>query len=116
MIADDAGAASAEPAAGSPGTFVSTNVLTNLATGLVFIGSGGDRGNDDFHSQGNYDYDAHAQVYWGGADPLGSQGYASEVKNPSSSETRPAKRKARGRFCLWPEVGPIRNCERGENL
>jgi hypothetical protein len=37
------------------------------------------RENDDFYSQGNYDYDAHAQVYWGGADPLGSQGYASVV-------------------------------------
>jgi hypothetical protein len=43
------------------------------------------RGNDDFDFQGNYDYNAHAQVYVGGADPLGSQGYASVVKNPSSS-------------------------------
>jgi len=41
--------------------------------------------NDKRDSQGNYDYDAHAHVYWGGADPLGSQGYASAVKNPSSS-------------------------------
>jgi hypothetical protein len=37
-------------------------------------------GNHDYFLQGNYDYDAHAQVYWGGADPLGSQGYASVVK------------------------------------
>jgi hypothetical protein len=41
--------------------------------------------NDNADSQGNYDYYANAQVYWGGADPLGSQGYASEVKHPSSS-------------------------------
>jgi hypothetical protein len=41
--------------------------------------------NDEFYSQGNYDYDAHAHVYRGGADPLGSRGYANAVKNPSSS-------------------------------
>ena len=57
--------------------------LTNLAAGLTYKGVS--RDNDDFHFQGNYDYDAHAQVYEGGADPLGSQGYASVVKNPSSS-------------------------------
>ena len=50
------------------------NRLTNLAADLSC------RGNDDSDSQGNYDYDAHAQVYWGGADPLGSQGYASAVR------------------------------------
>ena len=38
------------------------------------------RGDYENHSQGNYDYDAHAQVYAGGADPLGSQGFASAVK------------------------------------
>jgi hypothetical protein len=48
--------------------------LTIPAADLLYTG------NHDFHFQGNYDYDAHAQVYWGGADPLGSQGYASEVK------------------------------------
>jgi hypothetical protein len=42
-------------------------------------------GNDDINFQGNYDYHAHAHVYAGGADPLGSQGYASVVRNPSSS-------------------------------
>ena len=57
--------------------------LTNLAAGLTYERRR--RDNDDFHFQGNYDYDAHAQVYAGGADPLGSQGYASVVKNPSSS-------------------------------
>ena len=57
--------------------------LTNLAASLTSEGTR--RDNDDFHFQGNYDYDAHAQVYAGGADPLGSQGYASVVKNPSSS-------------------------------
>ena len=57
--------------------------LTNLAASLTYESGYSD--NDDFHFQGNYDYDAHAQVYTGGADPLGSQGYASVVKNPSSS-------------------------------
>jgi hypothetical protein len=42
-------------------------------------------GNDDIHSQGNYDYQAHAHVYEGGADPLGSQGLASVARHPSSS-------------------------------
>jgi hypothetical protein len=54
--------------------------LTNLAADLSC------KGNDETDSQGNYDdYHAHAQVYQGGADPLGSQGYASTVKHPSSS-------------------------------
>ena len=74
-----------------PGTFD----LTNLAPGLIC------RDYDDAGFQGNYDYYAHAHVYTGGADPLGSRGYASVAKNPSSSKMRPAKRKARGRFCLW---------------
>lgn len=58
-------------------------VLTILTAGLTY--QGGSRDNDANKFQGNYDYDAHAQVYTGGADPLGSQGYASVVKNPSSS-------------------------------
>ena len=53
--------------------------LTNLAADLSC------RGNDELNFQGNYDYDAHAQVYTGGADPLGSQGYASVVRHPLSS-------------------------------
>jgi hypothetical protein len=53
--------------------------LTNLKADLSW------NGNDQIDSQGNYDYHAHAQVYEGGADPLGSQGFASEVRNPSSS-------------------------------
>jgi hypothetical protein len=57
--------------------------------------------NDDIHSQGNYDYDAHAHVFQGGADPLGSQGFASVARHPLSSSMRPAKPTARGRFCLW---------------
>ena len=52
--------------------------LTNVVTDLIY-------GCDDKQSQGNYDYDAHAQVYRGGADHLGSQGYARVVRNPSSS-------------------------------
>jgi hypothetical protein len=58
-------------------------VLTNLAAGLTY--EGGCRDNDAINFQGNYDYNAHAQVYTGGADPLGSQGYASVIRNPSSS-------------------------------
>ena len=38
-------------------------------------------GNEDTNSQGHYDYQAHAHVLPGGADPLGSQGYASAVEN-----------------------------------
>ena len=53
--------------------------LTILAADLIYTG------NDNYHFQGNYDYDAHPQVYWGGADPLGSQGYESVARNPSSS-------------------------------
>jgi len=49
--------------------------LTNLAADLSC------KSNDDIHSQGNYDYQAHAHVLPGGADPLGSQGYASAVEN-----------------------------------
>jgi hypothetical protein len=41
--------------------------------------------NDDLHSQGNYDYHAHAHVFEGGADPLGSQGFASVARHPLSS-------------------------------
>jgi hypothetical protein len=42
-------------------------------------------GNDYNHSQGNNDYEAHAHVYEGGADPLGSQGFAGIASHPSSS-------------------------------
>jgi len=69
--------------------------LTNSASDLSW------KGNDDINSQGNYDYDAHAQVYLGGADPLGSQGYASVARHPSSSLDAAREAKARGRFCLW---------------
>jgi hypothetical protein len=53
--------------------------LTNLAADLSW------KGNDYVYSQGNYDYQAHAYVYQGGAVPLGSQGFASVVRHPSSS-------------------------------
>jgi hypothetical protein len=53
--------------------------LTNWAADLLY------KGDYEFYSQGNYDYEAHAHVYRGGADPLGSQGYANAIKNPSSS-------------------------------
>ena len=75
MLSDEA-----DEACGGIGEYrAGTFALTNFASDLSL------KGNDDIHSQGNDDYDAHAQVYWGGADPLGSQGYASEVENPSSS-------------------------------
>jgi len=71
----------------APGGFARRKVgnwaLTILATSLTY--EGGCRDNDDFNFQGNYDYNADAQVYVGGADPLGSQGYASVIKHPSSS-------------------------------
>ena len=75
MPTDEADAARSELTRYSSGKFG----LTNLALDLIW------NGNDDIDSQGNYDYDAHAQVYSGGADPLGSQGFASEVRNPFSS-------------------------------
>jgi hypothetical protein len=58
-------------------------------------------GNDDLDSHGNYDYQAHAHVLPGGADPLESRGTASEVSDLKSSKKRPAQRKAGGRFHLW---------------
>ena len=79
MLVGEADAALGELARRTPGNWV----LTNLAAGLTY--EGGCRHNDAINFQGNYDYHAHAQVYMGGADPLGSQGYASEVENPSSS-------------------------------
>ena len=75
MLADEADTPSASSAVDARGNFG----LTNLVSDLIYIG------NDDYDSQGNYDYDAHAQVYLGGADPLGSQGFASAIKHPSSS-------------------------------
>ena len=74
MLVDEADAGLGELARRAAGIWV----LTNLAAGLTY--EGGCRDNDEFNFQGNYDYDAHAQVYTGGADPLGSQGYASVVK------------------------------------
>ena len=90
MLLDDADASPEELAQRRAGNLA----LTILATDLSYTG------NDDTNFQGNYDYDAHAQVYTGGADPLGSQGYASVIRHPSSSWTRPAKLKARARFYL----------------
>ncbi len=75
MLADEWHAASRVLASDSPRNFG----LTIPAVDLLW------NGNDDIDSQGNYDYYAHAQVSWGGADPLGSQGYASVARHPSSS-------------------------------
>jgi len=69
--------------------------LTNTATHLIW------NGNDALVSHGNYDYQAHAYVYPGGAGPLESQGDAIEVSVLTSSKKRPAQRKAGGRFYLW---------------
>jgi hypothetical protein len=70
MLADEADALRGQAASRPAGNFG----LTNSAADLSY------KGNDDTDSQGHYDdYHAHAQVYSGGADPLGSEGYASAV-------------------------------------
>ena len=79
MLVDDADANAGPLAPCTAGNWV----LTIFTTGLTYQGSY--RDNDANNFQGNYHYDAHAQVYTGGADPLGSQGYASVVRHPSSS-------------------------------
>ena len=75
MLVDEADAARSRSAGYLAGNFGLTNLAADLSC----------NGNDDIDSQGNYDYHAHAQVYQGGADPLGSQGYAIAVRHPSSS-------------------------------
>jgi hypothetical protein len=75
MLVDESDGRQSEPAGYAARNFG----LTNSASDLSW------KSNDDIHSQGNYDYDAHAQVYLGGADPLGSQGYARVARHPSSS-------------------------------
>jgi hypothetical protein len=75
MLVDEPDAPQGEPTGYPAGNFGLTNLVGDLSC----------KSNDDTDSQGNYDYDAHAQVYLGGADPLGSQGYASVIKHPSSS-------------------------------
>jgi hypothetical protein len=91
MLADEADALRSALACNVAGNFGLTNLMADLSWDC----------NDYIHSQGNYDYQAHAHVYRGGADPLGSQGFASVVRHPLSSSMRPAKPTARGRFCLW---------------
>jgi len=75
MLVDEADAPQAELERYPTGKFGLTNSAADLSC----------KRNDDTDSQGNYDYHAHAQVYLGGADPLGSQGYASAVRHPLSS-------------------------------
>ena len=75
MLADEIDAVQARPAAHRAANFGLTIPAAELFC----------RGNDYYYFQGNYDYHAHPQVYWGGADPLGSQGYASVARNPLSS-------------------------------
>jgi hypothetical protein len=70
MFLDEADIAPGPLAENAGGIFV----LTNPAAGLTYTSE------YELHFQGNYDYQAHAHVYAGGADPLGSQGYASAVK------------------------------------
>jgi hypothetical protein len=81
--------------------------LTNSATELSW------KSNDDINSQGNYDYDAHAQVYLGGADPLGSQGYASVARHPSSSLDAARGAKSSRAFLF---MGVILRASRNRNL
>jgi hypothetical protein len=78
----DAGPAAPNPAATSGLTILTADLLYKSRVRAVLAAP---LKNDENHSQGNYDYEAHAHVYRGGADPLGSQGYANAVKNPSSS-------------------------------
>src|SRR5579864_3573866 len=75
MLVDEPDAPRGESAGYPAGNFG----LTILAADLSW------NGNDDIHSQGHYDYQAHAHVLPGRADPLGSQGYAIAVRHPSSS-------------------------------
>jgi hypothetical protein len=75
MLVDEPDGRQSEPAGYSARNFG----LTNSASDLSW------KCNDDIHSQGNYDYHAHAQVYLGGADPLESQGYARIARHPFSS-------------------------------
>jgi hypothetical protein len=75
MLADEADAPMGASVSDAAGNFGLTISAADLSC----------KGNDDTDSQGYYDYHAHAQVYLGGADPLGSQGYASAVRHPSSS-------------------------------
>jgi hypothetical protein len=70
MLVDEADAPQGESSGYPDENFGLTNSAADLSC----------RGNEDTNSQGNYDYHAHAQVYPGGADPLGSQGYASAVE------------------------------------
>src|SRR5271169_3047821 len=71
MLVDEADAPRRESSGYPDGNFGLTISATDLSC----------RSNDHTNSQGHYDYHAHAQVYSGGADPLGSQGYASAVEN-----------------------------------
>jgi len=75
MLVDEVDAPKSKSSDYPSGNFGLTNSVADLSCDS----------HDNADSQGYYDYYAHAQVYWGGADPLGSQGYASEVKHPSSS-------------------------------
>ena len=96
MLVDEAGAPQVRSASYSAGNFG----LTNLAVDLSWDG------NDDTNSQGNYDYHAHAQVYPGGADPLGSQGYASAVENILPALRRgPRSQKLAGVFVYGRNFG-----------
>jgi hypothetical protein len=75
MLADEAD---------TPGVSVASFVRANFGL-TIWAADLSWSGNDDTYSQGNYDYQAHAHVYQGGADPLGSQGFASVARHPSSS-------------------------------
>jgi hypothetical protein len=74
MLADESDPARCVIADGSGVKFG----LTIFSTDLIWSG------NDDLDSQGYYDYQAHAHVSPGGADPLESQGCASAVSNPET--------------------------------
>jgi hypothetical protein len=96
MLADEAHTKQGSPSEYGAGNFG----LTILATDLSW------KGNDDLDSQGHYDYQAHAHVLPGGADPLESQGYASAISNPSKALRRgPRSQKLAGVFVYGRSIG-----------
>jgi hypothetical protein len=94
MLADEADPAPREPARHFAGNFA----LTIGAADLIC------RGDDDLDSQGNYDYQAHAHVLPGGADPLESCGYASVGSSPDQLEEAAREAKSSRAFLFLAAI------------
>jgi hypothetical protein len=96
MLVDEADAPQGESSGYPDGNFGLTISVADLSCD----------GNDDTNSQGHYDYQAHAHVLPGGADPLGSQGYASVVENILPALRRgPRSQKLAGVFVFGGKFG-----------